>query len=65
MSKEYKEEYMKSLMSGMTEEELNKLFALAESYYLPANLLVAKSEARQVIKLREDMDARLAAYRNN
>lgn len=63
MSIEYDEEYMKSLMSGMTREELDKLFALAESYYTYNDLQIAKSEANQIIELRRNMDLRLKEHR--
>lgn len=63
MPKEYDEEYMKSLMSGMTKEELDKLFALAESYYTYNDLQIAKSEANQILKLRRDIDIRLKEHR--
>lgn len=64
LSTEYQEEYIKSLMARMTEKELSELIALAESYYCPQDLASARSEAKEIIRIRNDMDARLAAYRN-
>ncbi|URC22448.1 hypothetical protein KAMAJI_00130 [Serratia phage vB_SmaM-Kamaji] len=65
ISTEYDEEYMKSMMYHMTEKELAAVIALAESCYIPEDLALMQADAREVIRIRESIDRRLAEYRDN
>lgn len=62
---EYREEYLKSMMNRLQPHVVNEIMHSVESHLSVDDTLECQYEARAIIRIRQDMDRRLAEYRDN
>lgn len=62
---EYDIEYLKAMMSRLDSNAVQYILDLVETFLSNDEILESKYEAKQIVRMREDIDARLKEYREN